>query len=170
MKTQYAYRFVFRERLFAVLILIFAFATAYSQVQKNCIVAKSENKNDQKMTISKQKNVLGTDLQKASESPKTGFYRDGFCNTGPADSGTHTVAAVMTDAFLKFSKSRGNDLISPYPASNFPGLKAGDIWCLCANRWKEAFDAGVAPPVILDATNVKTLEFVPFADLLQHKK
>lgn len=117
-----------------------------------------------------QKNVLGKDLEKASADQNIGFYRDGFCNTGNDDRGTHTVAAVMTTEFLNYSKSRGNDLITPYPASNFPGLKPNDVWCLCALRWKEAFEAGVAPPVIVEATNIKTLEFIELKNLLKHKK
>ncbi|MEO0059405.1 MAG: hypothetical protein RLZZ312_1052 [Bacteroidota bacterium] len=138
----------------------------YAQAKKNCIIEKSKTKNK----METQKNIFGKDLEKASDNPKTGFYRDGFCNTGTNDQGTHTVAAVMTSAFLEFSKSRGNDLISAYPASNFPGLKPGDVWCLCALRWKEAFENGVAPDVILEATNFKTLEFIKFENLLAHKK
>lgn len=103
------------------------------------------------------KNILGTALQIAGTDPLTGFYRDGFCCTGPQDSGKHVVAAVMTDLFLQFTLAMGNDLISPYTESNFPGLKAGDRWCLCASRWKQAFDAGFAPPVILEATQEKAL-------------
>lgn len=138
----------------------------FAQAKKNCIIEKAEIKNKMKG----QQNVFGKDLEKASDTPKTGFYRDGFCNTGINDQGTHTVAAVMTKEFLEFSRSRGNDLISPYPASNFPGLKPGDVWCLCALRWKEAFENGVAPNVILEATNIKTLEFIKFENLLAHKK
>ena len=112
-----------------------------------------------------QRNVLGTDLQIASKNPLTGFYRTGFCSTDEKDRGVHVVAAVVTDEFLNYSLSRGNDLISPYPASGFPGLKAGNIWCLCAMRWKEALDAGVAPPVILEATNIKALQYITLEDL-----
>ena len=106
-----------------------------------------------------EKNVLGSDLQIAGTNPLTGYYRDGFCSTGESDRGVHVIAATLTDEFLQFSKSMGNDLITPIPEYNFPGLKAGDCWCLCALRWKEAFDAGVAPPVILEATHEKALEF-----------
>lgn len=105
------------------------------------------------------KNVLGTDLKIAGTDPVTGYYRDGFCSTGAEDRGVHVVAAVLTDEFLQYSKSQGNDLITPFPAYGFPGLKANDKWCLCASRWKEAYDAGVAPPVILEATHEKALEF-----------
>ena len=106
-----------------------------------------------------EKNVLGTPLQIAGTDPLTGYYRDGFCSTGIADRGVHVIAATLTDEFLQFTKTKGNDLITPLPQYNFPGLKAGDCWCLCASRWKEAYDAGVAPPVILEATHEKALEF-----------
>ncbi len=111
------------------------------------------------------KNVLGTPLQIAGTDPLTGFYRDGFCCTGPQDFGKHVVAAVVSDAFLEFTLALGNDLISPYPESNFPGLKAGDRWCLCALRWKEALDAGFAPSVILEATHEKALLYVTLEEL-----
>lgn len=99
----------------------------------------------------------------------TGFYRDGKCRTGPGDTGSHVVCAIMTQEFLDFTRSRGNDLSTPMPYFNFPGLKAGDRWCLCASRWKEAYKAGMAPPVVLEATHEKVLEFVDFAALLEHK-
>ena len=111
------------------------------------------------------KNVLGTDLKIAGTDPVTGFYRDGFCSSGADDRGVHVVAAVLTDEFLQFSKARGNDLITPLPAYGFPGLKANDKWCLCASRWKEAYDAGVAPPVVLEATHEKALEFATLEQL-----
>ena len=110
-------------------------------------------------------NVLGGDLQCCCRQPATGFYRDGFCRIGPGDIGLHTVCAVMTAEFLQFSRSRGNDLITPHPEFDFPGLSAGDRWCLCVSRWKEALDAGVAPPVILEATHASTVEFVSLEDL-----
>ena len=106
------------------------------------------------------KNVFGETLITCSTEPLTGFYRNGCCETGPEDTGTHTVCAVMTEEFLSFSKSRGNDLITPRPEYQFPGLKPGDKWCLCALRWLEAFKAGCAPYVYLEATNEKTLEFI----------
>ena len=112
-----------------------------------------------------EKNVLGTDLQIAGTNPLTGYYRDGFCSTGESDKGVHVIAATLTDDFLAFSKSQGNDLITPFPQYNFPGLKAGDCWCLCARRWKEALDAGVAPPVNLEATHEKALEFATIEEL-----
>jgi uncharacterized protein len=113
----------------------------------------------------KPKNVLGGELATCSMNPKTGFYRNGCCETGVNDHGTHTVCAVMTAEFLEFSYSRGNDLITPRPEYEFPGLKPGDNWCLCASRWREAFQAGKAPLVNLAATHEKTLEFVSLEDL-----
>ncbi|MDX2176074.1 MAG: DUF2237 domain-containing protein [Candidatus Sumerlaeia bacterium] len=118
--------------------------------------------------MSTAKNVLGTQLQQCSAEPLTGFFRDGCCHTGPEDRGIHTVCAVMTDEFLAFSKAAGNDLSTPHPEWSFPGLKAGDRWCLCAMRWVEAFEAGMAPRVVLEATHAATLEFVSLADLKRH--
>lgn len=114
------------------------------------------------------KNVFGRDIGACCRSPLTGFYRDGCCNTGPEDTGSHTVCAQMTKEFLVFSRSRGNDLSTPYPATGFPGLSPGDKWCLCAARWKEALDAGVAPPVFLAGTHEDALRFVSFEDLAKH--
>ena len=100
------------------------------------------------------KNVLGTALEPCSFDPMTGFFRDGCCNTGAEDVGLHLVCSVMTDKFLAFSKARGNDLRTPMPMYQFPGLKEGDRWCLCALRWKEALEAGMAPQVVLEATHI----------------
>ncbi|MEM8764498.1 MAG: DUF2237 domain-containing protein [Bacteroidota bacterium] len=116
-----------------------------------------------------EKNVLGTELKACCFEPKTGYYRDGYCKTGAEDIGTHVVCAIMTDAFLRFTRSRGNDLITPLPYFQFPGLKAGDKWCLCVSRWKEAFVEGLAPPVILEGTHEKALDYVSFESLLEHK-
>lgn len=113
----------------------------------------------------KAKNVLGTELRHCGLDPLTGFFRDGCCNTGPEDRGVHTVCAQMTAEFLAFSKARGNDLSTPVPQFNFPGLAPGDRWCLCAARWKEAHDADVAPPVFLGATHERTLEVVAYETL-----
>ena len=113
-------------------------------------------------------NVLGGVLEPCSTRPVTGFYRDGCCNTGADDIGLHTVCVVLTAEFLLFSKSRGNDLSTPMPQYGFPGLKPGERWCLCASRWKEAFDADVAPQVVLEATHAVTLHVVSLADLKQH--
>ena len=114
------------------------------------------------------RNVLGKPLAECGTSPMTGFYRDGCCNTGPGDFGLHLVCAEVTEEFLEFSASRGNDLITPMPEFGFSGLKAGDRWCLCAQRWKEALEAGVAPPVVLSATHISALEFVDLDDLKSH--
>jgi len=112
-----------------------------------------------------QRNVLGGPLGLCSEKPVTGFYRTGCCDTGPQDIGRHTVCIIATAEFLAFSKSRRNDLSTPMPEYDFPGLKPGDRWCLCAARWKEAFDAGMAPKVVLNATNEATLDIVALEDL-----
>jgi len=103
-------------------------------------------------------NVLGTELEPCSLDPLTGFFRDGCCNTDPQYRGLHVVCARMTTEFLEFSRARGNDLVTPRPEFSFPGLKPGDQWCLCAMRWKEAFEAGVAPPVVLQATHERALD------------
>ena len=114
------------------------------------------------------KNVLGTELRPCSMTPLTGFYRDGCCNTGPDDIGVHTVCARVTGEFLAFSRSVGNDLSTPRPELGFGGLTPGDCWCLCAARWKEAYDAGVAPAVVLEATHASTLEWASLAELRRH--
>lgn len=114
------------------------------------------------------KNVLGGELQSCSLDPLTGFYRDGCCNTGGGDVGIHTVCARVTAEFLAFSAERGNDLSTPSPAHGFAGLQPGDQWCLCAPRWQEAFEAGMAPDVVLEATHVATLEWVRLEDLRAH--
>jgi uncharacterized protein (DUF2237 family) len=115
-----------------------------------------------------QTNVLGQPLTPCSTRPLTGFYRDGCCHTGSDDHGLHTVCAVMTAEFLAFSKAKGNDLSTPVKEFDFPGLKPGDRWCLCAARWREALAAGAAPRVVLAATNAKTLEVVALDDLKRH--
>lgn len=117
----------------------------------------------------KQENVLGTELEICGMDPITGFYRDGCCNTGHGDVGTHTVCVIVTDEFLEFSRNKGNDLSTPIQNYNFPGLKAGDSWCLCALRWEEARVAGFAPRVKLTATNKKTLDLVKFSDLKEYQ-
>lgn len=110
-------------------------------------------------------NVLGTELEECSTDPMTGFFRNGCCATGPQDRGSHTVCVRVTQEFLEFSKSRGNDLMTPVPQFEFPGLKAGDQWCLCALRWKEAFEAGVAPRVMLLSTHEAALKLIELEDL-----
>lgn len=112
-----------------------------------------------------QKNVFGETLAVCSNNPLTGFFRDGCCNTGPQDYGSHTVCVVMTEEFLAFSKAAGNDLSTPVPEYAFPGLKAGDRWCLCAARWQQAFESGRAPRVVLAATHERALEIVALKDL-----
>jgi len=114
------------------------------------------------------KNVLGGELQTCSNDPLTGWFRNGCCDTGSGDLGVHVVCAVMTEAFLEFTANRGNDLSTPNPAFGFPGLKPGDRWCLCAARWVEAKEAGVAPPVVLEATHMAALEHVDLDDLKTH--
>jgi len=110
-------------------------------------------------------NVLGGPLQACSYDPLTGYFRDGCCTTGPEDTGSHVVCARVTQAFLDFSRSLGNDLVTPRPAYRFPGLKAGDRWCLCARRWQEAWAAGVAPPVFLESTHRRALDVVSLEQL-----
>ena len=163
------------KTLFKILIAVLLFTSNTScaqskkkvQTKTNCGTISNKDSTIKKMENS-QKNVLGTDLKLASIDPMTGYFRTGYCNTDANDRGLHVVAAVVTDKFLQYSLSQGNDLISPYPASGFPGLKAGDVWCLCALRWKEALAAGVAPPVILEATNIKALEYITLEELQNH--
>jgi uncharacterized protein (DUF2237 family) len=114
------------------------------------------------------RNVLGSELAPCSFDPVTGFYRNGCCETGAEDTGQHTVCAVMTSEFLRFSYTAGNDLSTPRPEFGFPGLKPGDRWCLCAPRWKEALDAGFAPPVVLEATHEEVLAIAPLGVLKDH--
>lgn len=114
------------------------------------------------------RNVLGGPLAPCCGDPATGFFRDGYCHTSPQDVGSHTVCARMTDDFLAFSVRRGNDLVTPRPEFDFPGLKADDRWCLCAARWREALEAGVAPPVVLAATHERALDVVTLEQLARH--
>jgi uncharacterized protein len=120
------------------------------------------------MSRAEDKNVVGGSLLPCSRDPMTGFYRDGCCATGPEDIGSHTVCAVMTTRFLAFSKDAGNDLSTPRPEWNFPGLSPGDRWCVCAARWLEAYNAGCAPGVVLGATHARAVEVVPIDLLTQH--
>jgi uncharacterized protein len=113
-------------------------------------------------------NVLGGPLQPCSFDPLTGFYRDGCCHTGPGDHGLHTVCMEATEEFLEFSRDAGNDLSTPVPEYEFPGLKPGDHWCLCVTRWVEAFEAGCAPRVVLEATHISALEYCELDDLKAH--
>ena len=114
------------------------------------------------------KNALGTELQTCSLRPLTGYFRDGCCNTDESDLGAHVICAQVTREFLEFAKARGNDLITPRPELDFDGLNPGDRWCLCAFRWQEALEAGVAPSVVLGATHEAVLQIVDLADLKRH--
>ena len=116
----------------------------------------------------KARNVLNGPLETCGTDPMTGFFRNGCCDTGGGDVGVHVVCAEVTAEFLAFSAARGNDLSTPAPHFGFPGLRPGDRWCLCAERWQEALDAGVAPPVVLEATHMSALEFVSLEDLKAH--
>ena len=120
------------------------------------------------MQVHDDKNVLGGTLRACSTDPTTGFYRTGRCETGPRDTGRHVVCAEMTEAFLRYTKTQGNDLSTPRPEWNFPGLEPGDRWCVCAARWQEALEAGVAPPVVLSATHESALEMLDLDDLKAH--
>jgi uncharacterized protein (DUF2237 family) len=115
-----------------------------------------------------QTNVLGGPLESCCMHPRTGFYRDGYCRTGPGDVGLHTVCVEVTGEFLEFSRLRGNDLSTPAPEYEFPGLAAGDRWCLCVTRWREALQAGMAPRVHLAASHISVLEFVDLEELQEH--
>ncbi|MBT6641755.1 MAG: DUF2237 domain-containing protein [Planctomycetaceae bacterium] len=118
--------------------------------------------------VQQNRNLLGETLIPCSTEPLTGFFRDGLCRTCSDDTGSHTVCAVMTEAFLQFTVTAGNDLVTPRPEFNFPGLVPGDRWCICAARWLEAMRAGCGPPVVLEATSEKALEVIPFELLQQH--
>ena len=137
------YKFLVAILFFLLLFLFFTYGSIYS--------------------ISDNLNVKQDKLEICGTNPMTGYYRDGYCNTGSDDLGTHTVCATMTDEFLNFTKSKGNDLSTP--RGSFPGLKSGDNWCLCALRWKQAYDSNIAPPVNLEASHQKTLEYVNLDDL-----
>ncbi|MEX0884098.1 MAG: DUF2237 domain-containing protein [Cyclobacteriaceae bacterium] len=114
------------------------------------------------------RNVFGEPLEPCCFSPVTGFFRDGYCKTGYQDTGTHTVCAIMTEEFLTFSLSAGNDLITPLPEVGFPGLKTGDKWCLCLSRWLQAYHSNVAPKIVLEATHEKTLSLIPLTELVNY--
>lgn len=128
----------------------------------------SGNGHKPKRIHSSQRNVLGKPLEPCSFDPLTGFYRTGCCETGPDDLGAHLICTEVTEDFLEFSKRVGNDLSTPRPEFGFPGLKPGDRWCVCAARWKQALDAGVAAPVVLAATHEDALQFVTLAELIRH--
>ena len=142
------------------LILVFIYLNSYAQPlcldgQKNCMLEKSVTTNKET-----KKNILGQTLKKCSTDPLTGYYRDGTCLSDTQDYGNHSVCAVMTDEFLKYTLKLGNNLISANPKYNFPGLKAGDKWCLCASRWLEAYKRGVKVEVDIQATHMRALEAI----------
>jgi uncharacterized protein (DUF2237 family) len=118
---------------------------------------------------SNQKNVFGLPLELCSLDPMTGYYRDGYCHTGPGDHGSHTVAGVISEDFLQHQKLNGNDLMTPYPLYNFPGLKPGNRWAVCASRWLQSYKAGKACKVILSATNIRALDIIPFEFLKEYE-
>lgn len=118
--------------------------------------------------MSDDRNVLGGALEECGTDPVTGFYRDGCCNTGPEDVGNHTVCAVMTGEFLQHQREIGNDMATPRPQLGFAGLRPGDRWCVCASRWLQSYEAGVAAPVVLAATHARALEVVPLEALQEH--
>lgn len=129
--------------------------------------SKKKSKRIENFNNFQQKNVYDEPLQVCSMNPLTGYHRSGYCYTDDMDQGTHTVCARVNDEFLDYTKSKGNDLSTP--SNSFPGLKEGDNWCLCALRWKQALDAGVAPPIVLESTNKKTLEYIDL-DILKNYK
>lgn len=132
--------------------------------------ARSMSKAELEQLLTERLNVFGEPIAACSTAPLTGFFRDGCCATGPADRGLHTVCAEMTAEFLAFSAERGNDLVTPRPEFRFEGLKPGDRWCLCAMRWLEAYDEGLAPPVFLRATHKATLLVAPLEALKSHAR
>lgn len=134
-----------------------------TQKPTNSIILLSE-----KTQSANVKNVFGNPIESCCSDPLTGFYRDGYCLTGPDDYGTHIICANVTDAFLSYSKSLGNDLIAPIPERHFPGLKDGDKWCLCITRWLEAVEAGVTPPIDLTATHQAALDYATIELLMSH--
>ena len=148
------------DKHFTIILLLFIIVLLSPDM---CLlIEKFETKNALEKTRTQQLNANNQLLQICSNSPKTGFYRDGYCNTGEYDKGTHTVCAKMTKEFLEFTKKQGNDLSTPNKTNDFPGLKPGDNWCLCALRWGEAHnhDKNLVPKIKMDATNIKTLYYI----------
>ena len=128
----------------------------------------SEDKKSEEKNLTEKKNILGGALQACCFAPRTGFFRDGYCRTDERDRGRHVVCAEMTESFLRFTRDKGNDLSTPRPEFGFPGLKPGDRWCLCALRWREAWEEDMAPPVILEACEESALEVIQLEDLHEH--
>lgn len=143
------------KKIYKIILIFFPYVLVFFFIYK-LIYELLDSNNDNK-------NVYNQNLEICGTNPMTGFYRDGYCNTGSDDLGTHTVCATMTDEFLNFTKSKGNDLSTP--RGSFPGLKSGDNWCLCALRWKQAYENNIAPPVNLEATHQKTLDYVNLINL-----
>ena len=143
------------RKIYKIILIFFPYVLVFFFIYK-LIYELLDSNNDNK-------NVYNQNLEICGTNPMTGFYRDGYCNTGSDDLGTHTVCATMTDEFLNFTKSKGNDLSTP--RGSFPGLKSGDNWCLCALRWKQAYENNIAPPVNLEATHQKTLDYVNLINL-----
>lgn len=155
-----------RRAIWVLLFLVLLVGVLNTEcLAQQCQMPSGRTKMAGEVTQKVAKNVVGTELAQCGCNPMTGFFRDGFCHTETRDVGRHTVCAIMTDEFLQFTRSRGNDLSSPVPQFGFPGLKAGDRWCLCVSRWKEAYEAGVAPPVILEATHEQALKTVRIEEL-----
>ena len=151
-----------QQIIFFNILLIILFSNNSNALEN---MTKIPNKNFKENA----KNVLGTKLESCCLDPLTGYFRDGFCHTNIQDVGTHVVCAQITDEFLQFTLSRGNDLITPAPHYNFKGLKVGDFWCLCALRWLEAHEAGVAPKIKLESTNSKTLDYIDLKTLKKYQ-
>lgn len=142
--------------LFSSLLLSLLLSCASSDIKESVNLSPQEQKEPEKMNAL---NIYGEPLASCCTDPMTGFYRNGYCQTGKDDYGTHIACAVVTDKFLAYSKTQGNDLITPNPDFHFPGLKAGDKWCLCITRWLEAVKEGVAPPLDLSATHQNALQY-----------
>ena len=145
-------------------------ALSFNKIEDKCLEKNNQTSAPVQNKNSRPKNVFGENLEKCAGDPVSGFYRTGSCQTGPEDQGTHTVCAILTQDFLDFTKLKGNDLSTPALQYGFPGLKAGQRWCLCAARWLEAHQAGKAPPVALTATHLKTLDVVPLNILKIYEK
>lgn len=149
-------------------ILINIFVTNKAMANRDCLLESCPT-NNQVQNHPVENNVFSKPLEACSTDPLTGFYRDSYCRTGQNDRGVHVVCATMTDKFLTYTKAKGNDLSTPAPQYGFPGLKVGDKWCLCAARWLEAYDDGVAPTVDLSATSKIALDTVPLSVLSESK-
>ncbi len=153
------------NKIFTIIIKLLILISFSENLYAQDNMTKIPNENFKKNA----KNVLGTKLESCCLDPLTGYFRDGLCHTNFQDVGTHVVCAQITDEFLQFTLSRGNDLITPAPQYNFNGLKSGDFWCLCALRWLEAHEAGFAPKIKLESTNSKTLDYIDLKTLKKYQ-